>query len=145
MQVCTRLFPHCKLCSSPLATIKNPSRFHNGCELYFDAEYPLSEVPKSWLLSDIALNATIGMRTNRRLPVDHMFGSPVTGVDPHQFLGCGWSYWYTLDIPCLSGENDDRVFLLYDTFETTGPSPAGSRPLPLCESIIELMGTSNGR
>jgi hypothetical protein len=26
------------------------------------------------------------------------------------FCGCGWSFWFTLDYPCVSGDLDDRVY-----------------------------------
>jgi hypothetical protein len=121
--------------------------FSNGCELYFDASYPESEIPKSWILGDVVFNGSKHAGPARRLSPDDVFGAPVTGLEPQQFLGCGWSYWYTLDFPCLSGAKDDRVFMLNDTFEVTGPPPpfAASLPLPLCESSVELVNATNGR
>jgi hypothetical protein len=133
------------LWTSPPAKLAGPSYYSNGCELYFDAAYPENEIPKSWILGDITFNSSKSAGPARRLAVDHLFGASATGVDPQQFLGCGWSYWYTLDFPCLSGEKDDRVFMLNDTFEVRETLPLESSPLPLCESGIELMDASNGR
>jgi hypothetical protein len=64
------------------------------------------------------------------------------------FLGCGWSYWHTLDFPCLSGELDDKVFVLNETFRVDLPetNPAlYDDELPLCLSGAELMANSAGR
>jgi hypothetical protein len=126
--------------------MKEPSFLNNGCELYFDKSYPESEVPKSWIMGDLVLNGTlIHDGPNRRLQVESMYGHAPEGLAPQHFLGCGWSFWHTLDFPCLSGEKDDQVFMLNDTFEVLGTAPLDSTSLPLCEPSIELMDVSNGR
>src|SRR3569832_322755 len=83
------------------------------------------------------------------------------GGEPQYFVGCGWSNWFTLDVPCLSGELDDQVFFLQDTFDyglfdavagdDEEPQWALSRldqesDLPLCRADIEWDGGhSQGR
>lgn len=149
IQICNRLSPHCKFWTSPPAKLKESSYFNNGCEIYFDSTVPENEIPRSWIMGDI--NLTTNMQDpgpHRLLAADTVFGMPISGVDPQYFLGCGWSYWFTLDFPCLSGEKDDQIFLVNGTFDvTTAPtaSTASNEPPPLCTPTTERMGNSKGR
>lgn len=75
------------------------------------------------------------------------FGRP-HGAEPQYFLGCGWSYWHTLDFPCLSGELDDKVFMLNDSFSVSATpfsDAPPSDPLPLCGLDAERLAHSSGR
>jgi len=59
-----------------------------------------------------------------------------------QFLGCGWSFHFTLDFPCLSGDLDDSVYIANNgTFIVEG-DPTNTKgtipePLLLCDSSHE--------
>jgi hypothetical protein len=149
IQICNRLAPHCKFWTSPPAKLKGASYFNNGCEIYFDSAVPDTEIPRSWIMGDITPTTTMqDPGPHRRLAVDTVFGMPVSGVDPQYFVGCGWSYWFTLDFPCLSGEKDDQIFMLNGTFEVSRAptaSTAADEPPPLCTATVERMGNSKGR
>lgn len=69
-------------------------------------------------------------------------------AEPQHFLGCGWSFWLTLDFPCLSSELDDQIFMMNKTFEiaaSTALPPNTESQLALCDSSVEIFGQSNGR
>jgi hypothetical protein len=128
-EMCSRL-PHCKHWATPPDHF-NASFQRNGCELYY--KDPTNMIPPSKLLpnrtgtetsSSIALLATAGISPEK--PALHGRGRnlrhrrrrladvPQFQGDPHSnpttyFLGCGWSFAYTLDYPCLSGALDDSV------------------------------------
>jgi hypothetical protein len=149
VQICNRLIPYCELWRTPPLKIAEPTRLHTGCELYFRSDTPEHEIPRSWVLGD--LNRTI--QGNRVLQLDTTYGKP-HGAEPQHFLGCGWSYWHTLDFPCLSGDLDDRIFLLNDTFvvpesaihaQHKTRSSGEDNPLPLCQPDAERMDRSDGR
>jgi hypothetical protein len=80
--------------------------------------------------------------------VELNFGRP-HGADPQFFVGCGWSYWHTLDFPCLSGELDDAAFMRNETFEVAAPSepppPPRTDALPLCGTDAEFLSSTAGR
>jgi hypothetical protein len=63
------------------------------------------------------------------------------------FCGCGWSFWFTLDFPCLSADLDDRVFMTKSEFvATTTTEPKASLQLPICTLQHERIGEpTNGR
>lgn len=158
-QICNRLAPYCEAWTVPPIKIPNPTKANTGCELYFHPDTPDDEIPRSWILGDLNVTFAPQKLDRRRLkqqkkkqpPLPEMemnFGRP-HGAEPQYFLGCGWSYWFTLDFPCLSGELDDKVFLLNDTFTVSSPprvsNASSSDPLPLCGADAELLANSWGR
>ena len=55
-------------------------------------------------------------RWRRRLKVESMEHGPPHSYPTAYFAGCGWSFWFTLDYPCLSGDLDDRVYMAQSNF-----------------------------
>lgn len=133
-EACSR-YPSCQYWATP------PDQFEasftrNGCEFYFDESQP--PLPKSiWLLKP----------AQRRLAgTTPAFHGPPHAHSAAYFLGCGWSYWFTLDVPCLSGDLDDRLYIESPTFTHEEPaSPttmARKQDLPLCDESHEGVGSS---
>ena len=102
----------------------------------------------------LAANATAGPQRLRRRHRRHrrrrlveakdFWGSSESNVTSvAQFLGCGWSFFYTLEFPCLSGDFDDMVFVENNgTIVVTTPAdpPTGVptvQQLPLCQTADE--------
>jgi hypothetical protein len=117
----------------------------NGCELFFKKDTPEEFIPLSHLIR------TPKETSNRK--VEH--GPPHSNPTPY-FLGCGWSNWFTLDIPCESGDLDDRIHIVQSTFNFTPPQTPPSITataveglqaplLPLCTIENESLEKSNGR
>jgi hypothetical protein len=150
-QICTRLSPYCEAWSSPPHKMEKPSRFNGGCELYYRHDTPPDEIPRSSILGDVNVSLAPNRALRRDLQTWELrYGRPHL-AEPQMYLGCGWSYWHTLDFPCLSGELDDKVFLLNDTFRVAATDAADAEPAtteverPLCGAESELMATSAGR
>jgi len=125
-EICSRLAGHCKGWSIPIPAFPYTNAFHNGCVLYF-ADASVYSSFYSTMLNDVLKN-----ETKFDLPEDER--AEVTYGLPHSqpttyFLGCGWSYWFTLDFPCLSGDLDDRVFFIDNTF--VFPLPKEKEDIPL--------------
>lgn len=109
-EICSRT-PHCVSWSSPFGRMDNPTPLRTGCELYFERDDAAADeyVPVSHLWPR--------RHQRRRLPAASQMHGTAHGHPTAYFLGCGWSYWFTLDFPCLSGDLDDRVFSVDSTFE----------------------------
>jgi len=141
-EICSRT-PFCVSWSSPFLRMENPTPIRNGCELYFEPGTSDDYVPVSHLWP---------RRRQRRLnPAPQVHGKPHSNPYAY-FLGCGWSFWFTLDFPCLSGDLDDRVFSLESTFEAIDEAPeeqevrtlaADPSSLPLCTLEHEQVGKSS--
>jgi hypothetical protein len=144
-EICTRLAPYCQYWSTPALGIEKPSRYTNGCELFFKEGTPEDFIP----LSHLTRRRRLNKRGHRRLAVDTSHGPPHSNPTSY-FVGCGWSNWFTLDFPCESGDLDDRIHLAQSTFSFTPQSStvAGESldsPLPLCTVENESLERSNGR
>jgi hypothetical protein len=46
------------------------------------------------------------------------YHGPPNGERHTYFVGCGWSFWMTLDFPCISGDLDDRIYVVADRENT---------------------------
>lgn len=109
-EICSRLAGHCKAWATPIPEFLLGDISRRGCELYFDSLTSFGAFPNSPTIAKL-LNETDD-------PQDMVAGAGnalrVYGLPHHNetsyFLGCGWSYWFTLDFPCLSGELDDAVY-----------------------------------
>jgi len=117
-EICSRLAGHCKAWATPIPAFPRGEDFmlRQGCELYFENETSLGIVPISPMIAMLKrLNST-----EFDIPVEQHF-EKVYGLPHHNetshFLGCGWSYWFTLDFPCLSGALDDSVFFANHVFD----------------------------
>lgn len=115
-EICSRLEGYCKAWATPIPAFPRGNVVRQGCELYFENETSLGVVPISPMIK--GLNAT--NETEFHVPADQ-YSEKVYGLPHHNgtsyFLGCGWSYWFTLDFPCLSGAHDDAVFFSNNRFE----------------------------
>ena len=129
-EICART-PHCISWASPFLRIIEPATVKNGCELFFEANAPDDVVPVSHLWPP---------RRRRLGPAAPVHGTAHTHPTSY-FMGCGWSFWFTLDFPCVSGDLDDRVFSVASTFETaTSAASASIRddPNSLGRSAVSL-------
>ena len=142
-EICSRT-PYCVSWATPFLRMDDPNTANNGCELFFEADAPDEYVPVSHMWPP---------RRRRRLaPTDPMHGHAHKNPTSY-FMGCGWSFWFTLDFPCLSGDLDDRVFSDEKTFEVPAALPSStdrsginfSDPifLPLCSLEDEKLGTES--
>jgi hypothetical protein len=170
-EICSRISTDCIYWSTPPIHIVDPFTGNNGCELFMSD--PLSEwLPESMFINNTSTSATVSMTEHhhqhrRHLLVDHYHGPP-KGHRPVYFVGCGWSFWMTLDYPCLNGDLDDRIPIMNNqssfsaiAIERTDPdsenfvlSPTVSRympnydddtTLPLCTLNTEQPNQHSGR
>ena len=155
-EICARM-EGCQAWSSPPFNI-HPSQLSsvtNGCELYYDPSTPLDIIPRSHLHGNLSMTLVQELqRPNASViqpNVRYVFGKPHRQRPTMWFAGCGWSNWFTLDFPCLSGELDDMVFMQNNTFVVLPKAEAEAeqspweieQTLPLCELDEEL--NSSGR
>jgi hypothetical protein len=177
-EMCSRFQPHCKHWATPPDHF-DASFQRNGCELYF--QDTTNMIPPSKLLpnrtgitasssSSIAVltmaadtspekpallrgrGRNIRHRRRRLADVPHFHGDPHSNPTTY-FLGCGWSFVFTLDYPCLSGALDDRVYVVQPNFTflttastTTAPAlELNDTPLPLCTLDHEALDSHDGR
>jgi len=151
-EICSRQ-PACRYWATPPFDLPDPSFLINGCELFYDANVEEEAIPQSIRIPDLIRYGVPLLRsrrtTTRRLSVDDndlfQHGPPHSNPTAY-FLGCGWSYHFTLDFPCLSGDLDDRVYLSQSNFtfslmstttttkssDSSSSSAAASSNLPLC-------------
>lgn len=168
-EICTRV-RGCQQWATPPLLLPHPGFTNNGCDLFFGTDTDPSQVPVSHLiphatvtLADSSVRSKSDLQerngTKRRLgPVARKHGAPYNQATM-QFLGCGWSYHYTLDFPCLSGDLDDRIPTDRRTFSLL-PLPAAveEKPsstsvggsvvdpsLPMCTLAHEALGHHRGR
>jgi len=136
--------PHFISWSSPFLRMENPTPFRNGCELYFD---PNNAAPDEYV-PVLHLWPRQRRRRQRRLKTaPQVHGNPHSNPSAY-FMGCGWSFWFTLDFPCLLGDLDDRVFSVDSTFEAiiteeepTKELQVSNASLPLCTLANEQLET----
>jgi hypothetical protein len=139
-EICART-PHCEAWSTPFARLPDPWTGQNGCDLLFPPETPQDEIPVSSLWPPNRRRALRG--------VEAFNGDAHTNPTSY-FCGCGWSFWFTLDFPCLSADLDDRVFMVQSNFtarlasrpgtETARATSNALSSLPVCEQLHERVG-----
>ena len=127
-EFCTRLAPWCVYWATPAFLIEKPAFNNNGCQFFFQPNTPRGIIPKSHLLSTkppdgnkaqnaVLWNQTIGLLSAKGPTTTAQFqfshGTSHDQLPTHNYIGCGWSSWYTLDFPCLSRNLDDKVY--FDT------------------------------
>jgi hypothetical protein len=155
-EICTRL-PHCIYWATPPVNF-DASYTSNGCEFWFDD--PAHVIPPSKHLGRNGTPITL-IRHRRRHYRRRLDGVIMAHGRPHDgavayFMGCGWSYWFSLDYPCLSGDLDDRVYVVEPTVRHTNPTittttvdyyDLAATSLPLCTTADERAnnGASLGR
>jgi hypothetical protein len=134
-EICSRLQGHCMAWATPIPAFpRGGDRRHKarrGCELYFENETSFGIIPTAGEGVSANANALSPMldmlnRTGKAefyVPVEQhskkTYGFPHHNATSH-FIGCGWSYWFTLDYPCLSGALDDSVFFANNVVHLTG-------------------------
>lgn len=164
-EVCSRQRdPPCRYWASPPERITNPSMFVNGCEIYFDADVTDQDLPfLSPVLGDLknytftGFDKVLGgkrrrlqrLRKHRRRLTDTttVHGYPHNGSVPY-FVGCGWNQMFSIDFPCVSGELDDKVVFLEDSFSFQLPNRTAVQEVELlrrCVQKDEMMEASKGR
>lgn len=126
-EYCTRQYPFCiGWATPPSLSSWNATHFDNGCEFVFSDNAPAS--PRSKHLDQ--------RRRSLGGNIPHFYGAPHDRPDQAAyFMGCGWSSWFTLDFPCLSGDLDDRIHVSSPQFIYNGAEEATERSLerlPLC-------------
>ena len=122
-EICSRLAGHCKAWATPIpafpmgAIQKHKAR--RGCELYFENELMVLGVPP---VSPMIAKLNETGQAQFDIPVKQhskkSYGLPHHNDTSH-FLGCGWSYWFTLDYPCISGALDDNIFFANNSMNLT--------------------------
>lgn len=145
-EVCART-PHCQSWATPFFRIEEPWTGLNGCELFFEPNATDDVLPISALWPP----------PRRRMSGVELYHGPVHTNPTSYFCGCGWSFWFTLDFPCLSGDLDDRVFMARPTFAAVADVTAdplsnsdqwilrvsNKDPLPICTLSNEMVGETN--
>jgi hypothetical protein len=169
-EFCTRMAPHCVYWASPPFRTEKPSGLNNGCEFFFRDDTPEELIPRTHLLEPgnrtVMWNLPKQQNESEKRPAPgfgFLHGKPRDDLPAHNYIGCGWSSWYTLDFPCLSGDLDDKVFMTSDQFTVGGkdldfgddPSSgeetsnstnmSSPRGLPLCSIETEMVDKSKGR
>ena len=128
-EICSRMVPDCTYWATPPSHPNEEFSFlRNGCELYYSKDFQP-------IVSNLLQPLPPTSKNRRRLgPLQKEHGYPYTSQDTAYFLGCGWSYHFTLDFPCLSGDLDDRVFdeKKSFTFEAPNERKTSSPVLPHC-------------
>ena len=111
----------------------------DGCEFYY----------KDSIIMTNASSTSGRQHSSRRrllggdVPLAH--GPPRHEPTAH-FLGCGWSFYLSVDFPCLSNTLDDQVHMMTNTIvvnktRVVAPSPTNQRPP--CSTLEEMQ--SQGR
>ena len=114
-EICSRLAGHCKAWATPVPAFLLGDISRRGCDLYFDSETSFEAFPNSPTIAK--WNETDGARAGAGYaPI--MYGLPHHNETSY-FLGCGWSYWFTIDFQCLSGALDDAVYFDSHSFNLT--------------------------
>jgi len=134
LEYCTRLAPHCVYWAMPAFWLEEPSYTNNGCEFFFHENTPKELIPRTHLLhpDPASNNRTVRWElppsgTTKDDPKFQFFhGRPHKDIPAHRYIGCGWSTWYTLDFPCLSGDLDDKIFMSSNEFTVVGDSSSSS-------------------
>lgn len=109
-EICTRV-PHCVYWSFP-----SPSDIFGAksCELYFD-DRSFPNLTEPVLAIDKEMQPTPESLLNNS---DFKYGRPRKQADTF-FLGCGWSFWLSLEYPCLSPELDDQIHMMQRSFSVS--------------------------
>ena len=109
-EICRRT-PGCQYWETPPKKIGVNATFaFNGCELYYSSDTPPEEKRMSNLLA--TKDEVLARKSNRRRLVVHATGTPESNTsEVAYFLGCGWSFEFAMDFPCLSGDLDDHVYM----------------------------------
>ena len=156
-EVCSRT-RHCVYWATPPKGLSKPSRVRNGCELYFDngtgADPEHDYMPSNGQMGLLLPEANFS--SNMESDVERSHGRPadVSIDDIAYFVGCGWSFWFTLDFPCVSGDLDDRVFSQNTSFYLSpehgdswveGMTTQNNTTLPLCVAENEDFLNHTGR
>ena len=167
-EVCRRTHG-CQFWATPPALLPEPSGMRTGCELWFPPTQRVEDIPTTRLMPDVVQQMTDQIakrkakeaadaaaaagdtpqrlrrqRQRRRLDVQDSWGSPDSNITSvTQFLGCGWSFYYTLEFPCLSGDLDDMVFVEHNgtvvVAQPPQPQVIPQAQLPLCQKTDESM------
>ena len=107
--ICSRLAGHCKAWATPIPAFPDSTQpFRAGCELYFDDPSSYA-IPYSTMLDELEkVNETKYSAQVDQYP-PKLYGLPITDKTMY-FLGCGWSFWFTLDFPCIAPDLDDSIY-----------------------------------
>ena len=136
-EICSRLYNDCTYWATPPLqfineTYEPPSRMNNGCDLFY---YNVngrndSKSTSEWSTGNIISMFVNNSRTTiQRQQYPHRqrmlrgsasdYHGPPNGERHTYFVGCGWSFWMTLDFPCINGDLDDRVYVMADGANNT--------------------------
>jgi hypothetical protein len=148
-EICSRLSPDCLHWATPPSGLADSSFSSTGCDLFFNDNRSL------WIPESMFVNNSV---RHRRLDAH---GAPHPDKRPLYFAGCGWSFWMTLDYPCLNGTLDDQIpvvggnefTVLIDPHAapsatlgaTIASSNANYNKLPLCTTQSEYPVNHKGR
>jgi hypothetical protein len=144
-EICSRLQPDCVHWATPPLLLDNPSFRQNGCELFFN------DNTSQWIPVSSFMNESKYIHQRKLNEVESYHGPP-NGIRPVFFAGCGWSFWMTLDYPCIDGNLDDRIYI-HDTNSSFTISSGvdatvikiRQKNLPLCAIEQELPEHHSGR
>ena len=156
-EICRRL-SGCLYWSTPPRQLPRPQKHQNGCEFYFDENQADEETPTTRVLPVFITKQLMELElANKQETPGVVAGWGTRDDDNNQqvahFLGCGWSYQFTLESPCLSGDLDDSIYTERADFEVgvatlkaaTVSATQQSSQLPLCQLLDErLTGFTNG-
>lgn len=121
-EACSRI-PSCQYWATPPINLVAPGSAKNGCELFFEKDAPIEDIPISkWVPNagqpySNATSKTVSWPNNvKNMPYKH---GPVgrSHTETSYYLGCSWSYMLAADFPCLDGSLDDMIYIGDTTFE----------------------------
>lgn len=149
-EICSRISNCTYWATPPLSIMIEPHQ--QGCELFYENKKDNLIVNSedkvnmnkmraltSNMLSDVVtLKSSSPTRIHRKLQdVSFTHGSPHFGETAY-YVGCGWSFWFTSDFPCLDPSLDDALPVFpMDTFkvlaqDTPTDSSVDVATLPKC-------------
>ena len=110
----------------------------NGCELFYSHGHESKELSS---VQDTDKEHR-KLSSNNDILVAH---GPPRNEPTAYFLGCGWSFYLSIDFPCLSNEYDDQVHMVENSLVVTQPLEVAFKhhTMPLCTAREEIQ--SRGR
>lgn len=115
-EICSRMLD-CIYWATPPYHLLEPTFTNTGCELFYidnTSEWiPYSQyITVPTMTTNNSENNNSSAHMSRMLSTESYHGPPVLpDRRPTYFLGCGWSFWMTLEYPCLDGDIDDRIYI----------------------------------
>ena len=150
-EACSRI-PSCQYWATPPINLVDPGEAKNGCELFFEKDAPIEDIPISrWVpnagqpYSNTTPKTATWLNKVKNIPYKH---GPAgrSHTETSYYFGCSWSYMLAADFPCLDGSLDDMIYIGDSAFEYNEKEGQKETPIqkPLC-TLHDEKQTANGR